>query len=354
MIFLFGSNRKSEKVDVEKKPFFTTSNQDVGIYDPKDDLLHREFANVIEGDALTETHYFGISLPEHRIIGMYYCWWHPNLNIVSGGIEVQQGIKNTILESELVDWHFFLHDRVLDNDIHDYSMIPGLRAKIIEPGRHFRVEYHDDSRDNHVDVEYVATMEPFMFASGRHFEQTMKTSGEVVLRGKSYDVSAYSVRDRSWGQLRPAEPLRLPPTTWMNAVFSDDFSFCCSALDPDLGGQGWPAKSAEDAFVGGFLQKDGVVRPIVSCRKEVERDGKSSVPEALHLALADSDGRTLEASARIIAGTSHQLWGNARVHPLLAEWSCGSVTGYGDVQDLQWTDYLYEAARARDSSAVPK
>lgn len=334
-------------MSLEKTPFFTTGNHDVGTYHPKDDLLHREFAGVVEGDALTETQYFGISLPEHNIVGMYYCWWHPNLNIVSGGIEVQQGVKANMLQSELVDWHFFLHDRILDNDLHDYSMIPGLRARVIEPGKHFRVEYHDDSRDNHVDIEYRATMDPFMFASGRHFEQTMKTRGELVLRGRRYEVDSYSVRDRSWGQLRPADPLRLPPTSWMTAVFSDDFSFCCSALDPDLGGQGWPAKSAEQAFVGGYLQRDGVVRPIVACRKEMERDPVGMVPSTLHLVLTDSDGRTVEASARIIAGTSHQLWGNARVHPMLAQWSCGAATGYGDVQDLQWTDFLYETAAAR-------
>lgn len=51
----------------------------------------------------------------------------------------------------------------------------------------------------------------------KHFEQAMRVEGELLPRGKRYDVDCFNVRDRSWGKPRPEENMTLPPTSWMTS-----------------------------------------------------------------------------------------------------------------------------------------
>lgn len=40
-----------------------------------------------------------------------------------------------------------------------------------------------------------------MFSSNKHFEQTMKSKGEVMLCGRKFKVDSHTILGRSWGRL---------------------------------------------------------------------------------------------------------------------------------------------------------
>lgn len=67
----------------------------------------------------------------------------------------------------------------------------------------------------------------------------LRARGELVLRGKSYEVDSYALRDRSWGQLRTEDQKAAPPMDWMNGVFDDDFCFGCTAFDDEGSDPDW-------------------------------------------------------------------------------------------------------------------
>lgn len=324
--------------------FYMTRNRGAGSYDPRHELLHPESKQHISGDTLTETQYFGFNIPEKQIHGLTYCWWHPNLGTVSGGVWAFQGIKPHSLACELFDWRPNMSERALANDLHDYTLDMGLRSRIIEPGKRFHVQYEDASRGNRLDIQFDAVMPVFMFGDNRHFEQTMKTRGELTLRGKTYAVNGYCVRDRSWGALRAEHPEHAPPVTWMSCAFDDDFSFCCSAFDhPELNPE-WAGLfefPAERASIGGYVRRDGETFEIVGCRKRTVHNARTLYPESIRMTLTDSSGREYEITGTIIAACSFTQWQNMSVPLCLARWECNGRVGYGDVQDVQWSDYIY-------------
>lgn len=204
--------------------------------------------------------------------------------------------------------------------------------------------YEDAARGNRLDIAFDGVMPPFVFAGDKHFEQTMKTRGEIVLRGKRYAVDGYCVRDRSWGALRAENPEAMPPVMWTSGVFGDDFSFCCTAFDhPDLEPDwiGLFTFPAERACVGGHVRRDGETFEITGCRKRTTRNPRSLYPETVEMEIADRGGGRHVVKGTILAACSFSQWQNMTVPLCLARWECNGRVGYGDVQDVQWGDNVY-------------
>ena len=341
--------------DKEAGAFYMARNEGTGVYDARHELLHPETKRLLTGDTLTETQYFGFNIPEHRIHGLTYLWWHPNLGTVSGGVWAFQGIKPHTLASEIFDWRPNMSEKALANDLHDYTLDMGLRARIVEPGKSFHVQYEDARRGNRLDITFDAVMPPYVFGDNRHFEQTMKTRGEIVLRGQRYDINGYSVRDRSWGALRAEHLEPVPPVTWMSGAFGDDFSFCCSAFDhPDLGPD-WAGQfdfPADRVCIGGYVRRDGETLDIVDCRKRTVHNERTLYPESIEMEITDRSGRRFVLKGTIIAACSFSQWQNMTVPLCLAKWECGERVGYGDVQDVQWSDYVFARLGRKSTTEV--
>lgn len=327
-----------------QQAYFLSSNHGMGIYEPRHELLHPESKVEQPGDSLTETHYFGFNIPEHRIHGMEYLSFRPNLGVLTAGIWGFQDFKLNPLASEMWDWRTIISDKCFNDDLRHFALENGLRAQMLEPGRRYRVQYDDAKRGNHLDIEYTAVMPPYMFASNKHFEQTMKTYGEVALRGKRYKVNGYTIRDRSWGQLRSEANEPVPPITWMSGAFGDDFSFCCSAFDhPDRDPE-WKGMfdlPKERVLSGGFVWRDGELRSIVGCEKRTVHSPTMLFPERIDMRLTDSKGDACEITGRPIAVAPISTWHNVWTAVCLMRWECEGFVGYGDAQDIQWTDYIH-------------
>ena len=327
----------------EDQPFYFQQNTGLRAIKPEDDLLHpKSFAN-ISADSATETQYFGFSVPEEHIHAIGYMWWHPNLKVCTGGLMVWQGVKDRPVDAELCDWRTFMSDKAIAKDLHEFRFDNGYGVKILEPNKRFRMTYDAPSQNNSVDITAEAVLPAVMFGDGLHFEQTMRMTGKLVLRGAEYDIDCWNIRDRSWGKPRPEELMQIPPFSWMCATFSETFSFNCTVFDsakhnpsirPEL------AMPEEKALSGGWVWRDGQLGRIVKAEKRAVRGPGQTVPAAIHFWFEDEHGREFDAHGRLLSSCPIQPWNTTWMVVNLFSWECDGQQGHGDVQEAFWGDYL--------------
>ena len=332
----------------EKLPFFLKKNAGFGTPDPAtDDLLHPDSFADIPDDSATETQYFGFSVPEAGIHALTYMWWHPNLKVCSGGLFVFKGVKQLTQASEICDWRTYMRDVAIENDLHEFRFDNGYGVKIIEPQRRFHLTYADEANGNSVDVMIDAVLPPVKTADGNHFEQTMRVTGELLLRGARYEVDCYHVRDRSWGKPRPETLMPMPPTSWMCGAFRDDFSFNCTMFDqaggqPERGGEF--VLPDEQALIQGWVHHEGTLGMILKAHKRVVRVPGFVTCSAVDLRFEDDHGRDFEMQGSLIASCPIAAWMNGLTAINLMRWDCNGENGYGDVQEVFWNPFLNSAA----------
>ena len=328
----------------EEKPFYISQNLGLGQIGPEDELLHPEKNARVKADSLTETQYFGFCVPEERIQGFAYLWHHPNLKVVTGGIFAWHGDKRSVTHCELCDMQDYMSDAALKNDLHEYRLDNGYGVKVIEPLKKHHLTYADPLRNSSVDLHYEAVAPAVMFGDGNHFEQALKVNGELVLRGKRYDVDCYTVRDRSWAKPRPEGHVPMPPNSWMVGVFNKDFAFSCNMFDqaassPELLGSSL-AVPDEKSVPGGWLWRDGRIGRMVSGRKQIVRLPGSRIPQYVEFDATDEHGRTVSICGRSVASTAWQPWSNIFMPIVLMRWESEGMVTHGDCQEGIWNDYL--------------
>lgn len=329
--------------ETHDKAFWEEKNLSFGTATAEDDLLHPQFKAMNPSPSLTETQYFGFSIPEENIHALTYLWHHPNLGVVSGGAWVWQGVKRHILHSELINWTVFTGEDVIAKDLWDYKFDNGYQVQTIEPLKRHRLRYTDEQRQNSFDIETDALMEPMLLDTGMHFEQAVRARGELTLRGKTYTVDCTNVRDRSWGQSRSEQHAPTPPIDWMTGVFSDDFMFGCTAFDhPDLDPvwKGHLQVPGDDPTKGGWIYRDGKLVPVVATRKRVTNDPSTLAPTSAEMLMTDANGRNYEIRGEIVAANRIPLWPNMETWVCLSRWECEGQVCYGDLQEVQWHDFI--------------
>ena len=324
--------------------FFVTSyDKRIGASDDSADELHPEANAKVESYACTETQYLGFSIPEEGIHALNYIWHHPKLNTLMGGNIIFQGYKRMTLAAELCDMRCYMSDSVLANGLKDFTLDNSYHVQVLEPRKKFHISYSDPKRGNAFDVTLTAIMPIAMWPSGRHFEQALKSSGELTLRGKQYKVNGYTVRDRSWGEARSEANAPIPATGWMTGVFGDDFAFNCNAIDhPDLNPlwkDGFDVKP-EHTLIGGWVWIEGEIVPIASARKLTHYDRVTMYPKSFDLSLILANGRGLEITGKVIAACPFNPWINVYAPICMTEWTCNGRKGTGEVQDVQWNDFV--------------
>ncbi|MGH9036263.1 MAG: DUF7064 domain-containing protein [Acidimicrobiia bacterium] len=316
-----------------------------GPYTEADDLLHREMNSEVSDPSLTETQFLGFSVPEAGIHALNYLWVHPNRELLTGGVWVWQGIKRSQLSAELFDMRQFMDDEpIRKGDLIDYELPMGYRVKVLQPLEKIHIAYDDPSRDNAFDVTLTAVMPPAMIASGKHFDQAMRTEGQVVLRGRRHQVDGYTVRDRSWAEVRPEDPRPVPPIHWVTGVFSDDFAFNMMGVDDPSTGPVWqeafPQGGALTAINRGWVWRDGELAGLESTSLATRWNRDTGYPVAHTLQITDTKGRELSLNGTITASCSWAPWSNANMLISLCRWEYEGRTAWGDSQTATWTDFV--------------
>lgn len=326
-----------------QQPFFLVKNEAFREAVAADDYLHPAVNAGVAGDSLTETQYLGITVPEHGIHGMGYLWHHPNLKVVSGGIWVYRGVNTNMIDSEMLDVRMFMNDSPLHQDLHRYRLDNGYGVEVVEPLKHLHLTYEDAKRGNAADLHYTAVTPAILFADGKHFEQTLRIEGELRLRGETIKVKSYNVRDRSWGKLRPEDPMALPPTSWTTGVFNDGLSFNCNIFDHRSGNpENGPAFDMPDerALNAGWIWREDRVQRIVQATKRVRREPGTHIVQEMDLDMTDESGKRLRLHGRLVSSSPWCTWANVKMVISLMRWeSDEGLVGYGDCQEPIWTDY---------------
>lgn len=329
--------------EVSKKAFWEDDFAGFGHAKDADDLLHPLLSKSEPSPALTETQYLGFNIPEHDIHGIGYLWYHPNLKTVMGGIAVWQGFKEHPLQSEIWDYVGYMSDDCLKDDLWHYRMENSYEVTTVEPLQSHRISYRNDATDSSVDVTLQALCPPIMQSTGFHFEQPMKTSGEIRLRGNTYTVDGTTVRDRSFGQQRNEYLVPLPPLAWMNAAFSSDFSFGCTAFDDPVNNPAWVNDFKlpnNEPLRGGWVYSAGISSKITSASKSVVRRRNSLQVDRVELIVTDEMGRTFEITGTSSAGVNWRTWHNMDSNINLMRWECAGQVAYGDYQEFLWPEYV--------------
>ena len=335
-------------------PFFLTQNCGLGRAEPTDDLLHPERNKLVTADTLSETQYFGFCIPSERIQGFCYLWHHPNLHVVSGGLFVFRGDRPTVLHGELCDFRCYMNDSVLKDDLHEYRLANGYGVKIVEPLQRFHVTYADLSRSNSIDLRIRAVQPPVMFGDGNHFEQAMAVRGELLLRGRRYDIDCFTVRDRSWGKPRTEENPAVPAVSWMVGVFSPDFAFSATIFDQqetslELVGAGI-ARPIDKTVNGGWVYRDGKLGRVVKAKKRIARVPPMYIPQSIELEITDDLDRSFQLRGTSCASTLWQTWVNMTLPIVQMRWECDGMIAYGECQEGNYNDH-YNLLRERRQRA---
>lgn len=315
-----------------------------GQHKPEDELYHGVGP---EGDTLTETWFWNFHVPEAGINCFAYCWVHPNLKTVSGGLMLYQGIKPSHLACELFDYRDYLSMDVV-GDGSRIAFPNGFAVTAIEPLEKVRMQFDDPARDTAFDVECDAIGVPIMRANNKHFEQVMHVTGTLRLRGRDHVVDCHAVRDRSWGELRPETNAPFTPYTWVTGAFGTDFAFNVGSHDDPERNPEWlgvmdvPGRIFND----GWVVVGGEQRRIVKSSKITKRNGDRHAPIAHQYWFQDDKGEAYEIAGTLIAQTEWGGWSNMTCHLGLVRWDWNGRTGYGESQEVSWNEYNYRMHQA--------
>lgn len=318
----------------------------MGRYDESCDQLHPELAQESSHHAFTETLYFGFNVPKANIDGLCYVIHRPNLGVVEGGVQVFQGVKRSMLASEIFDFRNYMSDKdFVKGNLQSFKLESGLCFERTSGRHEFHLRYDDPARKNTIDLVVTPASEPVVWPNGRHFEQTMKNDGEVVLRGRRYRIDGYHVRDRSWEAARLERPESIPGQAWFFGAKDSSVSFQCTSCDhPDLKPQ-WQGcfdVGVERSLLGGWIWMDGEMAFVETARNRVLRNRDTLFPEVIDIDIVDTKGRRIEAHGTITAAAPFFPYLNLRGVFCLVRWetSAGDIM-WGEIQDAQFTDFVH-------------
>jgi hypothetical protein len=310
----------------------------------------------------TETFWASFHVPDRGIGGWFYSQVLFNQGTCNGGAWVWDA------SAAPSRYEVFEHDLPLDDpaalDLHDVELPNGNHLQVLEPLHRYRVRYADPGRFE-ADVVLEALRPPHShpvgvapFWKGRHFDQAMRVTGEVVLDGETIVVDSLSGRDRSWGpRPKPRKPGEPQPSKR-------------PAVDPALAGRPpfspfgvgyvFGAASTDDLFLAytlpaivdgvglddvttGYLVRDGRYGLLVEGTRRAELDPERGWMRRIVLEATDEHGREVTATGTLVSHHGAKGLGTGYFH-----WEWDGAEGYGEDQSAApdiVVDALLEAGR---------
>jgi len=152
---------------------------------PEDEFLHPPAPS--GHFASTETSYFGFNIPERKLNGEIYMWFHPLLKVMSASVYIWTGIKKSTLACEYINHHHYLPWPA--NGIADYHIEAlGLHIRVIEPLKSVQIDFEDKVRNVSFSIRHEAIMPPGVRPGGFHITQAMKVTGDLNLFGEKMNI----------------------------------------------------------------------------------------------------------------------------------------------------------------------
>lgn len=318
----------------------------LGTARPEDEFLHAPAASGHYSS--TETSYFGFNIPERRVNGEIYMWFHPVLKMMSASVYIWTGMKKTTLACDYINHFHYLPFPA--NGIADYTIEAlNLHIRVIEPLKSVQIDFEDKARGVKLTMRQDAIMPPGVRPGGFHITQAMKVTGELDLYGDRMKIDGYFSRDKSWSQERREDPMPMPPLSWMVGVFDQDFAFHALAFDDPALKPEWasafPAIKPGENLMWGYVWNDGELTPLTDCRKLTTREADGLSPLAVEMEIKDAKGRIFPIRGDVQARMPWQTWQNMNTFFCQTRWQCEGKVGYGDTQDVQFNEFTRRFAR---------
>lgn len=315
-----------------------------GIVRDEDDFLHGDNP---PGASVTETYYFGFHVAEAAIHGYVYAWFHPNLGVVTAGALISRGFQRTTLNADYFDIRAYLNtEEHLDRSSGALQFPGGLRLRPLEAMRRWQVQLDAPASDTRFDLLFTAAQAPAVRADQKHFDQNMHVEGELVLRGVKHRVDCYQVRDRSWRNLRPEDPMPVPPFDWLTLTRGAEFAMNLSLFDDlaVLGNPGGALRVPEQTLQDGWVQRGGELRRIVAVDKRTTRN-ELLMPLRHQIVATDETGERYEIDGESIGGCNWNGWPNMIWQQNLMRFTCNGQRCWGESQEVQWHEAVRRLSR---------
>ena len=306
-----------------------------------DDLLHPD-GNPAAA-SVTETYYFGFHVAEHALHGTIYIWFHPNLGVVTAGTLISCGVKPCSLAADYFNMQAYLRiDEHVDRTTGSMCFPGGLRLTPMSPMSEWHLSLQDPTSDTSFDLRFSAAMPPAVRADQKHFDQNMHVVGELSLRGQPYAVDCHAIRDRSWQNARPEDPMPVPPYDWICVTRAAEFAMNLSLFDDMalLGDVPTALSKPTNLLQDAWVYRDKALFRIIDVKKTTERSVETLRPLNHRIQATDEAGQVYELSGQTIASCNWNGWPNMLWQQCLTQWTCNGMPGVGEVQEVQWHDFI--------------
>jgi hypothetical protein len=310
---------------------------------PEDDQFHPVSSHPYE----TETFWASFHVPERGLGGWFYNQVLANQSVCNGGAWVWD--SSPAPSRYEVNQRGLPLDDVASLDLRDVRLPNGNHIEALDPLRRYRVRYSDPGRFE-ADVQLDALRPPHShpvgvppFWRGRHFDQAMQVTGQIVLDDEVIDLDSLSVRDRSWGPRpgprppgsNPGSKRREPPDPVAAgrppfSQFGIGYVFGTASADDMFLAYTLPCiydGVAHDFVTTGYLVRDGQYGLLVEGTRRAELDPATGWMTSITLEATDELGRELTAVGTLVSHHGERGLGTGYFH-----WEWDGAAGYGEDQ----------------------
>jgi hypothetical protein len=326
-----------------------------------------EFLHPVPPDAhhtYLESSYFGFNCPSAGLDGQIYIWFHPALRVMTFMIYIFKGINHDQLAAEYFNEHVYLP---MLPDIRDYELRLGtcrIRVKVVKPLEEMHIRIEDAPRSLDLDWVTRAAAPPIGRPGGGHLTQLMENSGTLSLRGETYDIAGYFVRDRSWGYNRGEEPQMGPPYNWTTGLFGPKLGFLAAVLDTsifpeipeygpnwfrrlDLGDATKTMRWDSNAEAGGINLRHGwwwaggAPRQLVDVGITTRLLPGKRVPAGVEMLIRDETGERHAVTGQLLSYMPKMYGQNCVSDTCFMRWTYGQEIGYGEMLIVYDNEHLW-------------
>lgn len=293
----------------------------------------------------TETFWSSFNIPERKMSGWFYNQMLANqgeTGLCNGGAFVWND-QDEAPYSQMVKGVPLARPR----DLNDIALPNGNHIKTLVPCTRYSVRRFDKGRFE-CELFFEGIMAPnphpagtWPFLKGRHFDQAMHVTGELVLNGEKIEIDCLSVRDRSWSPRPPfsmstgdtpkpdpdAPPKPRRPARSVGYVFGT-----ASANDAFLAYTSSIEGETVERLDTGFLVRDGVWAHLVSGERRCVVDPDREWIWRIELEAVDTLGRSLQATGELISHEGVVGPGKGGPGNGLFLWKWNDAEGYGENQ----------------------
>jgi len=301
-----------------------------------------EFHTIPDEDRETwaETNYFPFSIAEEGIAGCVYNVFRPGLGVCMSDV--------TIFDRCARHWEGLAYT---DNQQHipcppslaGYRLRNGVMVESIKPPGDYRVSYRGID-DTELHLEYSGLMRPqdlndpqqdpltrirgggdkaWDKAFSGHFDMTARVRGELVLRGRRFNVDCLATIDRSWG---PRLERDNSSAVVVQAYFDDGLALhLLAGFDPRVADAIGPAYH-------GYVLRQGEILGVVAAEGKVSRNGL--FPLTMDVSVEDEGGNRYQLAGRMLNWAPWAPYTSVIYYSGLAGWTMDGRRGYGPYQEI--------------------